>query len=75
MDRNTNQSVSVEDHQNKTDVKKIKLEETHHKFANSNEICSSSKSSSFVNFCKQNNSKICDEKDMRNFSKFSKQGW
>ena len=55
MHRNTNQSVSVDDHQNKT---------------NSNAICSS-----FVSSCKENNANICDEKQMRNFNKFSKQGW
>ena len=53
MHRNTNQSVSVDDHQNKT---------------NSNAICSS-----FVSSCKENN--VCDEKQMRNLNKFSKQGW
>ena len=74
MDRNTIQSVSVEDHQNKPDVKTIKPEEAHQKFPRSNEVCSSSKSSSFVNFCKDSNANICEEKNVQNFIKFSKQG-
>ena len=75
MDRNSNQRASVENHQDKPDVKKLKLKEAHQKFPLCNEVCSSSKSSSFVSFCKENNANICEEKNMRNFNKFSKQGW
>ena len=74
MDRNTNQRASVEDHQDKPDVKKIKLEEAHQKFPRSNEVCSSSKSCGFANLCRENGAKICDEKNMRIFNRFAKQG-
>ena len=71
MDRNTNKIVPVENHQNKNDAKKIRLDEAHKKFPNSNMV---SRNSIFANLCKENGAKICDEKNMRIFNTFAKQG-
>ena len=71
MDRNTNKIVSIENHQNKSDVEKLKLDEFHQKFPNSNMIC---RNSIFANLCRENGAKIRDEKNMRIFNTYSKQG-
>ena len=60
MDNNTNKIVSVQNHQKK--------------LFNCNTVCSSSKRPSFVNFCKNNGEKSCDEENMEIYNKFTKQG-
>ena len=75
MDSNTNEIVSVKNEQNKTDVMKMKDEETNQLLPNSNAVCTSSKPSSFVNFCKENNVVGCDEKNMQIFKRLSETSW
>ena len=59
--------VSVADHQNKTDVKKIRLEKKAcQKLLNS---------TSFVKFCIEKNTTTCDAKNPQKFNKFSRLGW
>ena len=59
--------VSVADHQNKTDVKKIRLEKKAcQKLLNS---------TSFVKFCIEKNTTTCDAKNLPKFNKFSRLGW
>ena len=74
MDKITKSLVSVANHQNKSDAKKLRLDETHQKFPNSNTVCGSSLNSSFASSCKENGAKICDEKNMKIFNRFAKQG-
>ena len=74
MGKNTRKIVSVKNPQNKTEAKKIRLEETNQLLPNSNGICTSSKPSSFVNFCKENNVIGCDETNMQKFKRLSKTG-
>ena len=69
-----NQVVSAEDHQNKTDVKKRKLEEVHHKLLSSDEDFSSSKNNCFSEFCQKKSLKIFDDKYLQTFNDFSKSG-
>ena len=73
MEKNTNSSVSVANHNN-SDVKKIRLDEAHQKFRNSDTVCRSSKNSIFAGLCKENGGKICDEKNKKIFNRFEKQG-
>ena len=75
MAKNTNKRVSVKNHQNKTEAKKIKLEETNQLLPNSNTACTSFKPSSYVNFCKEKNVTGCDDKNMQIFKRLSKKGW
>ena len=49
MDRNTNKIVSIENHQNKSDVEKLKIDESHQKFPNNNMVCINF---IFANLCK-----------------------
>ena len=72
MDTNSNEIVSVQNSENKTDVEKIRLQEAHQTFSNYNAVCMSS---SFVNLCKENYENICDEKHREIFHRFKKQGW
>ena len=74
MDKITKSLVSVENHQNKSDVKNTRLDETHPQFPNPNAVCRRSKNSSLVNFCKESSAKICDEKNMKIFNTFANQG-
>ena len=71
MDRNTNEIVSVENHQNKTDVEKLNLNEINQKFPNSNMVC---RNFIFANLSRENGAKMCDEKKMGIFNTYSKQG-
>ena len=71
MDRNTNKIVSVENHQNKTDVEELKLDEFHQKFPTSDMVC---RNYIFANLCRENGAKMCDEKNMGIFNTYSKQG-
>ena len=58
--------VSVADHQNKTDVKKIRLEKKAcQKLLNS---------TSFVKFCMETNNTTCDTKNLQKLSGFAKEG-
>ena len=66
-----NKVVSVTDHQNKTDVKKIRLEKPLQKLLNS--IAVYKNSISFVKFCIENTTTY-DTKNLKIFNKFSKQG-
>ena len=74
MDKNTNSIVVVANHRNTSDAKKLKLDEAHHKFSNSNTICRSYRNSVFAGLCKESSGKICDEKNMKIFNRFAKQG-
>ena len=74
MGKNRNKVMSVNDHQNKTVANKIRLEETDQLHPNSNEICTSSKPSSFVKFCMENNVIGCDDKNMQIFKRLSETG-
>ena len=74
MAKNTNKRVSVKNHQNKTEAKKIKLEETNQLLPNSNAVFTSSKPSSYVNFCKEKNVIGCDDKNMQIFKRLSETG-
>ena len=71
MDKNTNSIVSVANHHNKSGTKKIRLDEAHENFPNSNTVCGSS---IFGDLCKENSSKLCNEKNMKIFNRFAKQG-
>ena len=74
MDKNTNSIVSVSNHQNKSDAKKLRLDETRQKFSNSNTVCGSSKNSIFAGLCRESSAEICDEENMKIFNTFAKQG-
>ena len=74
MGKNTRKIVSVKNPQNKTQAKKIRLDETNQLLPSSNAICTSSKPSSYVNFCKGNNVIGCDEKNMQIFKILSETG-
>ena len=70
-----NKINSGKNHQNKTEAKKIRLDETNQLLPNPNAICTSSKLSSFVNLCKENNLKGCDGKNKEIFKRLSETGW
>ena len=72
MSKNRKNVMSVKNHQNK--AKKIRLEDTNQLLPNSNAICTSSKTSSFVNFCKEINVIGCDMKNMQIFKRLSETG-
>ena len=74
MGKNRNKVMSVKNPLNKTKAKKIRLDETHQLLPNSNAICTSSKLSSFVSFCKENNANCCNKKNMQIFRRLSKAG-
>ena len=74
MDKITKSLVSVANHQNKSDAKKLRLDETHQNFSNSSTVCGSSLNSSFTSSCKENGAKICDKKNMNIYNRFAKQG-
>ena len=67
-----NKIVSVADHQNKTDVNKIILDENGQKLLNS--IAAFRNSTSFVKFCMETNNTTCDTKNLQKFNRFAKQG-
>ena len=69
-----NKIVSVKNPQNKTEEKKIRLEETNQLLSNSNGKYTSSIPSSFLNFCKKNNVIGCDENNMLIFKRLSETG-
>ena len=71
MGKNTNKIVSVKNHQNKTDDKKIRLEETNLFLPNSNSVCTSSTRSIYVNLCKEKNAKGYNKKNMQIFERLS----
>ena len=62
--------ISVADYQNKTDVKKIKLETARQKLLNSTAVFRNS--TSFVKFCIEKDTTTCDTKNLQIFNKFSK---
>ena len=71
MGKQNDNSVSVKNPHNKTDVKKICL---------TNEIVgigadsTNSKSLDFVNLCNDNCAESCDEKNIQIFKRYAKQG-
>ena len=74
MDSNTNSIVSVANNHNKSDAKKLRLDEAHQKFPNYDTVYGSSKNSIFVNLCTESSAKICDEDNREIFNGFAKQG-
>ena len=67
--------MSVKNSENKSEAKKIRLEETNELLPNSNAVCTSSKPSSYVNFCKENSLIGCDEINMQMFKRLLETGW
>ena len=66
------QVMTAENHQNKPDVKKRKLEEVHQVLLNTNEPFSSSKNHYFLKFCKKESIKRFDDNDLQAFNDFCK---
>ena len=75
MDNKTNKIVPAENHQNKTDVKKIRLEETQQKLLNCNAVFKDSQNPHFMNLCKEKVAKGCDKKNLEIFKGLSEKGW
>ena len=75
MGKNTNKIVSVKNHQNKTDVKEIKLVETHQRLVNNNLVFDESQNPNFMNLCKDKVAKGCDKKNMQIFKGITEKGW
>ena len=76
---NTNSSkhhevMSAENHRNKPDVKKRKLEEVHETLLNTNENCRNSKSYGFVKCCKETSLEKFDDKNLQKFNDFTLSG-
>ena len=66
--------MSAENHQNKPDVKKRKLEEVHHKLFRCDENCRTSKDHGFVKCCKETSLEKFDDKNLQKFSDFTLSG-
>ena len=67
-----NKIKSVADNQNKTDVKKIRLDEARQKLLNT--ILVFRNSTSFVKLCIEKDTITCDTKNLQKFNRFAKQG-
>ena len=65
--------MSAENHQNKPDVKKNKLE-VHPVLRNTNKTFSSSKNHCFLKFCKKKSLNRFDDEHLQTFGDFTKSG-
>ena len=74
MANNTNKIMPVKNHPDKTDVKKIKLNDTQQRLFNSNADIDDSQNPYFVNLCTEKVAKGCDEKNMQIFKGLSEKG-
>ena len=77
MNRNSSkhhQVMSAENHRNKPDVKKRKLEEVHQTLLSTNETFSNPKRYGFVMCCKKTAVEKCDDKHLQKFNNFTKSG-
>ena len=66
--------MSAENHQNKPDVNKRKLEEVHHKLLSCDENCRTSKDHGFVKCSKENSLEKFDDKNLQKFNDFTLSG-